>query len=124
MVRWFCPFCWKEVSEGDEICPHCGRDLRAFHSLSFEDKLLLGLDNPVTQTRMFIIELLGRKRVSKAADKLCSMLFEKRDIYELMAIAKALYSIGSKAAIDCLKRRSFSEDLTSNFIKELIKNSL
>ncbi|MFN7066113.1 MAG: hypothetical protein ACK4OF_08210, partial [Aquificaceae bacterium] len=53
MVRWFCPFCWKEISEKDKLCPHCGRDLEAFHRLSYEDKLLLGLDNPITQRRMF-----------------------------------------------------------------------
>ncbi|MFN4196973.1 MAG: zinc-ribbon domain-containing protein [Caldimicrobium sp.] len=122
MVRWFCPYCWKEVSEEDEICPHCGKDLRAFHSLNYEEKLLLGLKNPITQTRMVIIDLLGKKRISKATDKLCSMLFEKRDHYELMAIARALYSIGSKTAIDCLWKRSLSKDLTSCFIKELIKN--
>lgn len=121
MVRWFCPYCWGEVSEEDEICPHCGKDLRSFHSLSYEEKLLLGLNNPITQTRMVIIDLLGKKKISKATEKLCSMLFENRDHYELIAIARALYSIGSKNAIECLKKRSHSKDLTSRFIKELIK---
>ncbi|MFN3813396.1 MAG: HEAT repeat domain-containing protein [Aquificaceae bacterium] len=91
--------------------------------MSFEDKLLLGLDNPITQTRMLVIDLVGKKKVNKAADKLCSMLFEERDLYELMAVVKALYSIGSRTTLDCLKRRSFSEDVLSGFIKELIKDS-
>lgn len=91
------------MKENEVICPKCGKDLSTFNSMDFEDKLVLGLDNPIVQNRMFIIEVIGRKKIGKAVPKLCRMLSEERDPYELLEIAKALFNIGTKEAINCLK---------------------
>jgi len=49
MVRWFCPYCWNEVDERDEVCPHCGADLKGFSSLDYDKKLIFALDFPIRQ---------------------------------------------------------------------------
>lgn len=28
MIHYFCPFCWTEVSEGENDCPHCDRNMK------------------------------------------------------------------------------------------------
>jgi len=120
MVRWFCPYCWNEVDERDEVCPHCGADLRGFSSLDYNQKLILALDCPIRQTRMFVIELLGKRKTQNAVPKLCRMLFEDRDTFELVEIAKALLSIGTADALECLQRRMKTEDnlILKRFLEE------
>jgi|GEM_PF-2389135 hypothetical protein len=124
LVKWFCSFCWKEVLEKNRMCPYYGKDLGYVQSLSYEDKLLLGLDNPITPKRMLVIELIGKKKVKRATEKLYAMLFEDRDIYKLMVIAKALYSIGLEEAVECLKKKAGNEGILGSFIKKLIKDTL
>jgi hypothetical protein len=109
MVRWFRPYCWNEVDERDEVCPHCGADLKGFSSLDYDQKLILALDCPIRQTRMFVIEVLGRRKTQGAVPKLCRMLFEDRDTFELVEIAKALLNIGTADALECLQRRMKTE---------------
>ena len=110
MVRWFCPYCWNKVDERDKVCPHCGADLKGFSSLDYDQKLILALDCPITQSRMFVIELLGRRKTQDAVPRLCRMLFEDRDTFELIEIAKALLNIGTADALECLQRRMKTED--------------
>jgi hypothetical protein len=110
MVRWFCPYCWGEVDERDEVCPHCGADLKGFSSLDYDQKLILALDCPIAQSRMFVIEVLRRRKTQGAVPKLCRMLFEDRDTFELVEIAKALLNIGTADALECLQRRIKTED--------------
>jgi len=61
MIRWFCPYCWKEIQENDKIYPYCKTDVSFFYSLDYDDKLILTLNNPITQNRMVVIEILGKK---------------------------------------------------------------
>jgi hypothetical protein len=67
------------VNEGDKVCPHCGADLKDFSFLDYDQKLILALDCPMRQTRMFVIEVLSRRKTQGAVSKLCRMLFEDRD---------------------------------------------
>jgi hypothetical protein len=54
---------------------------------------------------MVVIEILGKRKTKKTVCKLCKMLFDDRDTYELIEIAKALQSIGTDEALKCLKKR-------------------
>lgn len=120
-MRWFCPFCWKELDKPfAKFCPECKNNLISFNNLSFEEKLILGLKNPVSQNRKFIIECLGNIKSKKAVDILCKMLFEKRDPYELMEIAKALYKINSPSSINCLQ--NFADFTNNKILKSYISN--
>ncbi len=91
------------MNEDEYVCPACGKNLSDFNSMSFEEKLLIGLDSPITQNRMFVMEVLGKIKSEKAIPKLCSMLSEKRDPYEILEIVKALLNIGTPKAFECLK---------------------
>ncbi|GAB6078602.1 HEAT repeat domain-containing protein [Hydrogenobaculum acidophilum] len=124
LIKWFCPYCWSELDKDYEICPHCGHSLKDFTNLDFDDKLILGLDNPIIENRMMIINILGRRRVSKAAQKLCEMLFDERDTYELIEIANSLFLIGSNDSLDCLinaKEKLKDNKILTNFISKKIR---
>lgn len=123
IMRWFCPFCWTELKDDvTKFCPKCKNDLTSFSNLSFEDKLLLSLKNPVSQNRRFVIECLGNLKSQKAVNILCKMLFEKRDLYELMEIAKALFKINTRLSIECLHK--FINFTTNKILKHYISNLL
>jgi len=109
-MKWFCPYCWAELKGDERICPNCGKDIYHFTSLDFDEKLLYGLDNPIPENRMLVIEVIEKRKNQKAVPKLCSMLSEEKDTYELMAIVKALLSISTKEAIDCLKHHNFDKN--------------
>lgn len=106
---WFCPYCWQEVKEDDRICSNCGANLESFHSLDFYSKLLLGLKNPIVQKRMFVIELICRRKVRSAVQELCILFRKSSDTYELIAIADALYSIGAEESLSCISRIAFQK---------------
>jgi hypothetical protein len=93
MVRWFCPYCWGEVDERDKVYPHCGADLKGFSSLDYDQKLILALDCPITQSRIFVIEVLRRRKTQRAVSKLCRMLFEDRDTFELVEMKMSTFGI-------------------------------
>jgi hypothetical protein len=78
--------------------------------LDYDQKLILALDCPITQSRMLVIEVLRRRKTQDAVPKLCRMLFEDRDTFELIEIAKALLSIGTADALECLQRRMKTEN--------------
>ena len=103
-MKWFCPFCWKEIDEKDKNCPFCKGDLGKFQSLSFEEKLLLGLKNPIYQNRMFVIKTLGKIKSQKAVKSLCKHLNSPVDPYEIMETLKALSLIDTKEARECIEK--------------------
>ncbi len=110
-MKWFCPFCWAEIQKNTEICPNCKKNLKDFQNLSFEDKLILGLKNPVTQNRKFIIHVLGNIKSKKAVKYLGKMLLENRDTFELCEIAESLKKINTPEAINYLKKALSTKNL-------------
>lgn len=50
------------------------------------------------------------------------MLFEKRDLYELMGIAKTLFKINTRLSIECLHK--FINFTTDKILKHYISNLL
>ncbi len=102
-MKWFCPYCWHEVKEEDMTCPNCGADLESFHRLDFDDKLILGLKNPIVQTRMFVIDLIGKRKVKRAVPELCKILANSSDTYELITTVNALFNIATEEAVKCIK---------------------
>ena len=121
-IKLFCPYCWAELDKEYDICPYCKSSLEEFMKLDFDEKLILGLSNPVTENRMFVIEVLGKRKVEKAVHKLCEMLFSQRDTYELIEIVKTLYLISSNEAISCIKeaRDKINNKILASFIEECL----
>jgi hypothetical protein len=71
---------------------------------------------------MFVIEVLRRRKTQDTVPKLCRMLFEDRDTFELVEIAKALLNIGTADALECLQRRMKTED--NLILKRLLEGLL
>jgi len=105
MTKWFCPYCWYELKEEENVCSNCGADLSRFSILSYDEKLILGLKSPITQNRMFVIYVLGKRKVSMAIPELCKMLSKEKDTYELLEIIKAMLAINREEAEKCLKKQ-------------------
>ena len=66
--------------------------------------------------------ILGKRRVQKATKKLCNMLFDKRDNYELIEIANAPFLMGSSEALSCVrktKENSKYNKILINFMSKL-----
>lgn len=110
MTKWFCPYCWYELKEEDNVCSNCGADLSGFSILSYDEKLILGLKSPITQNRMFVIYVLGKRKVSMAIYELCKMLSKEKDTYELLEIIKAMLAINREEAKKCLKKADLKEN--------------
>jgi hypothetical protein len=72
-MKWFCPFCWQKVEEDTQVCLNCRKDLTKFSTLDFDEKLILGLNSSITQNRMFVIEVLEKRKTNKASSDLCKM---------------------------------------------------
>jgi len=47
--------------------------------LDYDQKLIFALDCPIRQTRMFVIDVLRRRKTQGAVSKLCRMFFEDRE---------------------------------------------
>jgi len=52
MLSFFCPCCWRRVSENDSTCPKCGEDIRAADARPFAEKLRAALRHSEPQTRV------------------------------------------------------------------------
>ena len=89
-ITSYCPNCWKEVGERDEICAVCGGRLITHNSLSYEDKLLLALHHPLRQKRAVAVRILGRLRSEKALALFEKQLIESDDVFDLCEAMTAL----------------------------------
>lgn len=114
MMYFFCPSCWREVSEGDKVCPFCNYDLREHSLLSYEDKLILGVNHPVKDIRKTIVFLIGQKKLKKAVPELEKLFQREDDIFILIEIIRALNNIGVKKSEE-VKKRLHEHPLLSKF---------
>jgi len=104
---FFCPNCWSEVREDDEICPVCRRVIAPLDRASYFDKLTRALRNPSADTRMRAAYLLGEIGDPRGIGPLAEILDragDKENLFFLREIAVALGKIDGKEAIPPLLR--------------------
>ncbi len=119
-MKWFCPYCWKEVYDDTKICPYCNSNLSEFNNLAYDAKLIFGLKNPIREHRDFAIYILGELRSANALKPLCELAKNNTDTIELLQIAVALKKINTPQSKDCLKQLSNIEnELLKRFLKKL-----
>lgn len=106
MVYFFCPNCWKEISEKDLICPYCNYNLDAFNLLDYNEKLIIALKHPIKEIRRTIVFIIGEKKLKEAVEELERLANEEDDPIILFEIAKALIKIGSEKSEQILKTMS------------------
>lgn len=66
MLQYYCPNCWRELDGGEEHCPACGYDLRAFENLPYPEKLIRALYHPIPERRVMAAQILGELRYVQA----------------------------------------------------------
>ncbi len=119
MIHFFCPNCWKSISDRIIICRYCKYDLRNFNSLSYEDKLILSLKHPVKEIRRLIIFIIGLKKFKKAINEFSIMIEEEEDPVILMEIAKALRNINNNEAKKMLyKLKSHRFPIIARYVEQ------
>lgn len=104
MITYFCPACWNVISQEDIICPYCGYDLKDFHQMPYESKLLMGLNHPVTEIRLNVIHIIGMKNLKEAIPHLENMVNKESNPTVLMNIVDALARMTHPEALELLRK--------------------
>lgn len=123
MIHFFCPSCWRGISDKIIFCPYCQYDLRKFNSLSYEEKLIGALKHPIKEIRRLIIFIIGLKKVRKAIPEFSRIINEEEDPTVLMEIVRALRHINNKEAkeiLDNLKSHKFP--IIARYVKQITCN--
>lgn len=119
MIHFFCPSCWRSISDIVIICPYCRYDLKSYQALSYEEKLIKSLKHPIKEIKRAVIYIIGLKKLSKALAELEKMINEEEDPIILMEIANALKNIKSKEAIEILeKMKSHKFTIVSRYVEQ------
>ncbi len=119
-MKWFCPYCWSEVEKNTTKCPQCGHNLREIEKLSYEDKLILALKNPIRENRTFAVYMLGLVSSQKAIKPLYELALNDSNTIELFVIAKALKLINTKESLEYLNKLKEKDNaILKNFINKL-----
>ncbi|MGC9188996.1 MAG: HEAT repeat domain-containing protein [Sulfurihydrogenibium sp.] len=105
-IIYFCPACWSVIKKEDIVCPNCGFDLREFHEMDYEYKLILSLEHPIKEWRKNVIHTIGLKRLEEAVPYLDIMVDKEQDPFVLMEIADTLAKIGTPDVIPILRKLS------------------
>ncbi len=98
MLTWFCPNCWESIPEDGSRCPSCGYRLSEYASLSYDEKLLLGLSHRIRENRLAAVSILGERRVERALPIFEHLLENDPDVYVVREIVRALYRFQSEYA--------------------------
>jgi HEAT repeat protein len=94
MLTFYCPNCWKNISEGSRICPNCAHDLSQYSQREFEEKLISALNHPIQDNRIMAIQILGDLRSTSSLHPFEQILHtETQDFYVLKAVLEAIAKI-------------------------------
>lgn len=116
MVHFFCPNCWKEISEEELLCPFCNYNLSEFMKLDYEKKLIIALNHPIKEIRRTIVFIIGEKKLKEAVNELEKLINEEDDPIILIEIAKALVKINCEQSKKILqKMRSHRFPIISHY---------
>lgn len=104
MLSFFCPYCWRRVSENDSICPKCSGDIRAADARPFAEKLRAALHHSEPQTRVRAAWILGERKEGSGVPDLMAIVIEADDAFVAEAAVEALGKIGAPEAAAVLKQ--------------------
>lgn len=104
MLSFFCPYCWRRVSENDAICPKCSEDIRAADARPFAEKLRAALHHSEPQTRVRAAWILGERREVSGVPDLMAVVIEADDAFVAEAAVEALGKIGAREAVVVLEQ--------------------
>jgi HEAT repeat protein len=103
-MTYYCPFCWSEIDGSTEVCPRCGSNLRKFSNLSYEEKLLVALRQPIPENRRLAIQILGELRSERVLPEFRKILEIEEDVFVVSEVVRALAAIGSERSLTLLAK--------------------
>lgn len=104
MLSFFCPYCWRKVSENDSICPQCSGDIRAADARPYAEKLRAALHHSEPQARVRAAWILGERKEASGVPDLMAVVIEADDAFVAEAAVEALGKIGAREAVAVLEQ--------------------
>jgi HEAT repeat protein len=99
MTTFYCPNCWREVSESEAICPHCYTNIsERISQTDYIDKLISALRHKEPMTPVRAAWILGERREEKAVPALTKIIKKTKDAFLVESAVQALGKIGGTAA--------------------------
>jgi HEAT repeat protein len=99
MTTFYCPNCWREVSEQATICPHCHTNIsERISQADYTDKLIAALRHKEPMTPVRAVWILGERREEKAVPALTKIVKKAKDGFLVESAVEALGKIGGDAA--------------------------
>jgi len=123
MITYYCPNCWNEISERDQVCPQCGYVLEEDTHLELEEKLLMSLRHPVPDIQMMAVQILGNLGSILALPQFDIILSDPdADVYLLREVIQSLSKIRHPKSAELLRKvRAHSSPLISRLAEEQLK---
>lgn len=120
-MYYYCYNCWSDLEEDFKQCPRCGKELSAFSTLNFHDKLIHALDHPERLTLQRVIWIIGNLKIERALPKLSDIAEESDNFVILFEIINTLFKLGSPDAIRLIERLStHSSDIVRKYAAEAL----
>jgi hypothetical protein len=122
MITYYCPNCWKEISEKDTVCPDCRYNLAEYSHLTLEQKLVMSLRHPILDSRMMAVKILGNLGSVLALPDFEKIIEdESSDIYLLLEVIKTLPKIHDPRSVNLLQKANLHK---SSLIRRSAKEQL
>ena len=128
-IKIFCTDCWREVNEGDIVCPSCGSDLSAFSELTYDEKLMKALMHFEPQTAVRAAEILAMRRSRAGVEAIADAYVNRNDLDPIMArafvtaIAAILGREETYVAIELNRRGGFHSEMAPRIVESIIKGA-
>jgi len=91
----YCLNCFSMIPAEAETCPMCGEGIASLSAQSYREKLLHGLDHPLSEVRMRAIIALGWRGEGRAAQPLLELALQHPvDVVEGLAVVESLARMG------------------------------
>jgi HEAT repeat protein len=99
MTTFYCPNCWREVSESATICAHCHTNIsERVSQADYIDKLIAALRHKEPMTPVRAAWILGERREQKAVSALTKIVRKAKDAFLVESAVEALGKIGGTTA--------------------------
>jgi HEAT repeat protein len=99
MTAFYCPHCWREVSERATVCAHCHTDIsERVSQADYTDKLISALRHKEPMTPVRAAWILGERHEEKSVPALIKIVKKAKDAFLIESAVEALGKIGGSAA--------------------------
>jgi len=103
MTTFFCPSCWAEVPEEEDLCRVCGCRISAYlEGKSYSERLIKALEHPEPTTPVRAAYILGMRKEPQAVPALAWKANATSDVFLALACVEALARIGTSEALEQL----------------------